>query len=67
MSIYIMHKSIPGVTPPPPNLPDRQFTVVGNLPVIYVHRGRVLFSRRGPGDLTNGFTFAKLITCAMQI
>ena len=39
MSIYIMHKSIPGVTPPPPNLPDRQFTVVGNLPVIYACTG----------------------------
>jgi hypothetical protein len=42
--------------PPPPrdtpgNLPDRQFTGVGNLPFIYVHGGRVL---EDPGDLTNG-------------
>ena len=35
----LMHESIPGVTTPPPrdtpeNLPDRQFTGVGNLPFI---------------------------------
>jgi hypothetical protein len=52
----VMHESIPGVTIPPPrdtprNLPDRQFTGVGNLPFIYVHGGRVL---EDPGDLTNG-------------
>jgi hypothetical protein len=40
-TITIMHESIPGVTIPPPrdtpgNLPDRQFTGVGNLPFIYV-------------------------------
>jgi hypothetical protein len=35
----------------PGNLPDRQFTGVGNLPFIYVHGGRVL---EDPGDLTNG-------------
>jgi hypothetical protein len=51
----LMHESIPGVTIPPRdtpgNLPDRQFTGVGNLPFIYVHGGRVL---EDPGDLTNG-------------
>ena len=56
--VNLMHESILGVTiaPPPPrdtpgNLPDRQFTGVGNLPFIYVHAGRVL---EDPGDLTNG-------------
>ena len=71
----IMHESIPGVYNPPPqkkntpgNLPDRQFTGVRNLPVLYVHWGRVLlWYCRDPGDLTNGFTFAKIITCAMRI
>ena len=29
-----MHESIPGVTTPPGNLPDRPFTGVGNLPFI---------------------------------
>jgi hypothetical protein len=51
----VMHESIPRVTIPPRdtpgNLPDRQFTGVGNLPFIYVHGGRVL---ENPGDLTNG-------------
>ena len=53
--LAVMHESIPGVTIPPRdtpgNLPDRQFTGVGNLPFIYVHGGRVL---EDPGDLTNG-------------
>jgi hypothetical protein len=50
--LAVMHESNPGVTiPPPRNLPDRQFTGVGNLPFIYVHGGRVLEDR---GDLTNG-------------
>jgi hypothetical protein len=35
----------------PGNLPDRQFTGLGNLPFIYVHGGRVLEDH---GDLTNG-------------
>ena len=48
-----MHESIPGVTIPPPrdtpgNLPDRQFTGVGNLPFMYVHGGRDCYSRQGP-------------------
>ena len=55
IDLYVMHESIPGVTIPPRdtpgNLPDRQFTGVGNLPFIYVHGGRVL---EDPGDLTNG-------------
>ena len=54
-NVDVMHESIPGVTIPPRdtpgNLPDRQFTGVGNLPFIYVHGGRVL---EDPGDLTNG-------------
>ena len=74
MSIYIMHKSIPGLTIPPGhprdtpgNLPDRQFTGVENLPVISMHRPGIVIVSEDPGDLTSGFTFAKLITCAMRI
>jgi hypothetical protein len=40
--------------PPPGNLPDRQFTGVGNLPHIHARGPGIVIVAKDPRDLTNG-------------
>ena len=48
--------------PPPGNLPDRQFTGVGNLPHIRARGPGIVIVAKDTGDLTNGFINHYLIT-----
>ena len=46
--VIVMHESIPEVTIPPGNLPDRQGREFAFHHFMYVHRGRVLLYRKSP-------------------